>query len=46
MIFISKNFSKIVGVFIIFPEAVELVGQRGVGGVFGWFRNFFIIAIF
>lgn len=46
MIFISKKIRKIVGVFPTFPKTCMARGQRGIGGVFGWLRNFFIIAIF
>lgn len=42
---IEKN-SKNRGRFYNFPKAPKFVGQRGVGGVFGRVRNFFIIAIF
>lgn len=41
-----KKFEKSWAVFPTFPETCMAGGQRGVSGVFGWLRNFSIIAIF
>lgn len=41
-----KKFEKTCAVFPTFPKTCMAMGQRGVGGVFGWLRNFSIIAIF